>query len=101
MAGITASPDLTHALCIFLGAALSAIEIFGNEYAQRAERAKNNPPDDPPPGATARSIAVAQRLRMDKRALQADRDLEDNARRESQRREPKPELESASGFENR
>ena len=36
MFGISASPDLTHAICILLGAALSAIEVFRNEYAQPA-----------------------------------------------------------------
>ena len=32
MFGISASPDLTHAICILLGAVLSAIEVFRNEY---------------------------------------------------------------------
>ncbi|NJM13354.1 MAG: hypothetical protein HC889_17105 [Synechococcaceae cyanobacterium SM1_2_3] len=96
--GIAVSPELTNAICLALGAVLSAIEIARDEYAHRnAAQPLNLSPDDPPPGATALSIAVAQRLRMEKRAAQADRDLEDHARR----REPKPELESASGFENR
>ena len=34
MFGISASPDLTHAICILLGAVLSAIDVFRNEYAQ-------------------------------------------------------------------
>ncbi|CDH44396.1 hypothetical protein [Candidatus Contendibacter odensensis] len=32
MFGLSASPDMTHAICILLGAALSAIEVFRNEY---------------------------------------------------------------------
>ena len=33
--GISLSPELTHQIAIALGAALSAIELFRNEYASR------------------------------------------------------------------
>ena len=39
MFGISASPDLTHAICILLGAVLSAIEVFRNEYAASPKEA--------------------------------------------------------------
>lgn len=54
MFGISASPDLTHAICILLGAVLSAIEVFRNEYAT-SHKTVFNPRESEPPATSAKT----------------------------------------------
>ena len=57
LCGISASPELTNQIAIALGAALSAIELFRNEYA----RPKN---PLPPIELQSRTTAVVQSDRL-------------------------------------
>ncbi len=62
--GLSASPELTHAICLALGAVLSAIEIGHNEYATRNAALPPMVLQSLPAGVVAADVERVEQLRQ-------------------------------------